>query len=103
MGSDTFILAPCVGEGSMVARTALTRVNCARLSRNGAVLPRVLSARHSSGWFSGRCSGLEQSWPSRTKRDFATLGTQTHGGDDVHRVSKLVCDFSVTTNALGPV
>jgi len=45
---------------------------------------------------------LSSSWPSTKKRGFAK-GTQTHGGDDVHRVSKLVCDFSVTTNALGPV
>jgi len=30
-------------------------------------------------------------------------GTETHGGDDIHRVGQLVCDFSVTTNALGPV
>lgn len=31
------------------------------------------------------------------------VGSETHGGDDIHRVSRLVCDFSVTTNALGPV
>lgn len=30
-------------------------------------------------------------------------GTETHGGDDIHKVKRLVCDFSVTTNALGPV
>jgi len=30
-------------------------------------------------------------------------GSETHGGDDIHRVRRLVCDFSVTTNALGPV
>jgi len=30
-------------------------------------------------------------------------GCETHGGDDIHKVSRLVCDFSVTTNALGPV
>jgi len=31
------------------------------------------------------------------------LGSETHGGDDIHLVDHLVCDFSVTTNALGPV
>lgn len=30
-------------------------------------------------------------------------GKDTHGGDDVSKVGRLVCDFSVTTNALGPV
>lgn len=29
--------------------------------------------------------------------------TEVHGGDDIHRVDRLQCDFSVTTNALGPV
>lgn len=42
-------------------------------------------------------------FPVSGKRFFATPGTETHGGDDIHRVKKLVCDFSVTTNALGPV
>lgn len=45
---------------------------------------------------------LSGNWPPVNKRCFGS-GTETHGGDDVHRVSKLVCDFSVTTNALGPV
>jgi len=31
------------------------------------------------------------------------VGSETHGGDDIHKVKRLVCDFSVTTNALGPV
>ncbi|CAE7199641.1 cobD, partial [Symbiodinium microadriaticum] len=35
------------------------------------------------------------------RRGFA--GAETHGGDDIHKVERLVCDFSVTTNALGPV
>eukprot|EP00928_Gymnodinium_smaydae_P089430 TRINITY_DN73399_c0_g1_i1.p1 TRINITY_DN73399_c0_g1~~TRINITY_DN73399_c0_g1_i1.p1 ORF type:complete len:630 (-),score=92.61 TRINITY_DN73399_c0_g1_i1:98-1924(-) len=32
-----------------------------------------------------------------------TRRREAHGGDDIYRVRKLVCDFSVTTNALGPV
>lgn len=36
-------------------------------------------------------------------RFFAAAGSETHGGDDIHKVNRLVCDFSVTTNALGPV
>jgi len=30
-------------------------------------------------------------------------GSEVHGGDDIYNVKRLVCDFSVTTNALGPV
>ncbi|CAK9046410.1 unnamed protein product [Durusdinium trenchii] len=37
---------------------------------------------------------------SHSRRFF---GAETHGGDDIHKVDRLVCDFSVTTNALGPV
>jgi len=33
----------------------------------------------------------------------STATSEVHGGDDVHRVEKLVCDFSVTTNAIGAV
>jgi len=29
--------------------------------------------------------------------------SEAHGGDDVHSVSRLICDFSTTTNAMGPV
>lgn len=36
-------------------------------------------------------------------RALSTAGTEVHGGDDIHKVERLVCDFSVTTNALGPV
>lgn len=32
----------------------------------------------------------------------ASGGAEFHGGDDIHRVTQLICDFSVTTNALGP-
>ncbi|CAJ1366198.1 unnamed protein product [Effrenium voratum] len=39
--------------------------------------------------------------PRAQLRRFA--GAETHGGDDIHKVDRLVCDFSVTTNALGPV
>jgi len=31
------------------------------------------------------------------------VAEEVHGGDDIHRVGKLIADFSVTTNALGPV
>eukprot|EP00931_Biecheleriopsis_adriatica_P005985 TRINITY_DN107456_c0_g1_i1.p1 TRINITY_DN107456_c0_g1~~TRINITY_DN107456_c0_g1_i1.p1 ORF type:complete len:569 (+),score=102.62 TRINITY_DN107456_c0_g1_i1:37-1743(+) len=33
----------------------------------------------------------------------AAATSETHGGDDIHNVDRFVCDFSVTTNALGPV
>jgi len=29
--------------------------------------------------------------------------SEVHGGDNIHRLPRLTCDFSVTTNALGPV
>lgn len=51
-------------------------------------------------------------WPSTSAvqkingetRTFSSgSGSEVHGGDDIYKVAKLVCDFSVTTNALGPV
>jgi len=40
---------------------------------------------------------------TRICRSTISSGAETHGGDDIHKVDRLVCDFSVTTNALGPV
>jgi len=83
----------------MAPSRLLTRLGCNQPA--AAVLQAFRPHRNGLRW---RREPLACSWPLAPNRCFASkLGTQTHGGDDVHRVSKLVCDFSVTTNALGPV
>eukprot|EP00435_Cladocopium_sp_Y103_P042440 s69_g11.t1 len=58
-----------------------------------ASIPRTCRARALVAF--RRCRGIAVSRFCR--------GSETHGGDDIHKVERLVCDFSVTTNALGPV
>ena len=58
-----------------------------------ASIPRTGRARALGAFL--RCRGIALSRFCR--------GSETHGGDDIHKVERLVCDFSVTTNALGPV
>ncbi|CAE8705028.1 unnamed protein product [Polarella glacialis] len=48
----------------------------------------------------GSCTKLRWAPPGRF---FSDAGSESHGGDDIHKIDRLVCDFSVTTNALGPV
>lgn len=70
------------------SRTALTRPPAAPL------LPPAAGA---SRFFSSQGRG------NRSLSSVVGPGSETHGGDDIYRVDRLVCDFSSTTNPLGPV
>lgn len=78
------------------AKTSLGRLDCdfQTVARGRWVAPPV-SARAAAPRLDRVATGATAGLSSTT--------AETHGGDDVHRVQRLICDFSVTTNALGPV
>lgn len=50
-----------------------------------------------------RCVAKGQTFAQQGYTGGAQTGAEeVHGGDDIHRVGKLIADFSVTTNAIGP-
>lgn len=82
-------------------RAALLRGSRTLGSRSTARQLAAPSLRHRGG-LSGLL-GARRSAASGSSSSGPGAGSETHGGDDIHNVSRLVCDFSVTTNALGPV
>mmetsp|Transcript_41888 Transcript_41888/g.90482 ORF Transcript_41888/g.90482 Transcript_41888/m.90482 type:complete len:627 (-) Transcript_41888:417-2297(-) len=81
---------------TLTSKTTLASSNS--LTHKNALHTTTTSPTYS---LSGRKEG---SWgPHLSKRHFVDTSTGSVGGEDVHQVKRVVQDFSITTNGLGPV